>query len=188
MPYNLYKWLLWTQECSQDRTEADGNITLHGKSVAGTKENRLKKFCEELYQYANVRSTGCYIVGTDYVLAVDQRSKNMMISFYLDTNGLTRAYFNHWYDGDCCWLADNDCGITVPWDLDSVTDPKHYYQGWNSVMFQQGYAADKFWLEDEGKTTITLHDIANDMRSAEADGIKIFSADGCKRNSGSPTA
>ena len=181
VPYNLYKWLLWTQQCSQDRTEADGNITLHGKSVAGTKENRLKKFCEELYLYANVRSTGCYIIGTDYVLAVDQRSKNMMISFYLDINGSIRAYFNHWYDGDCCWLGDNDCGITVPWDLDSVTDTKHYYQGWNSVMFKQGYAADKFWLEDEGKTTITLHDIAGDMRSAEADGIKIFSADGCKK-------
>lgn len=181
VPYNLYKWLLWTQQCSQDLTEADGDITLHGKTVAGTKENRLKKFCEELYQYANVRSTGCYIIGSDYVLAVDQRSKNMMIGFYLDTNGSIRAYFNHWYDGDCCWLADNDCGITVPWDLDSVTDPKHYYQGWNSVMFKQGYAADKFWLDDGGKTTITLHDIASDMRSAEADGIKIFSADGCKK-------
>ena len=68
----------------------------------------MKKFCEELYLYANVRSTGCYIIGTDYVLAVDQRSKNMMISFYLDINGSIRAYFNHWYDGDCCWLADND--------------------------------------------------------------------------------
>ena len=181
VPYNLYKWLRWTQDCSQDRTEADGDITIHGKTVAGTKENRLKKFCEELHEWANVKSTLSYVVGSDYVLAVDQRSKNMMITFYLDTNGLTRAYFNHWYDGDCVWLSDNDCGITVPWDLDSKTDPKHYYQGWNSVMFQQAYAGDKFWLDDNGSTTVTLHDVAQDMRTAEADGIKIFSADGCKK-------
>lgn len=181
VPYNLYKWLRWTQDCSQDRTEADGDITIHGKTVAGTKENRLKKFCEELHEWANVKSTLSYVVGSDYVLAVDQRSKNMMITFYLDTNGLVRAYFNHWYDGDCVWLSDNDCGITVPWDLDSKADPKHYYQGWNSVMFQQAYAGDKFWLDDKGSTTVTLHDVAQDMRTAEADGIKIFSADGCKK-------
>ncbi len=181
VPYNLYKWLEWTQQCSHDLTEDDGDITLHGETVSGTKENRLKKWSEELYLHANVRSTGAYIIGSDYVLAVDQRSKNMMIGFYLDTNGLMLAYFNHWYDGDCCWLADNDCGITVPWDLDSVEDPKHYYQGWNSVMFKQGYAAEKYWLSDNGASTITLHDIASDMRSAEADGIKIFSSDGCKK-------
>ena len=181
VPYNLYKWLEWTQQCSHDLTEDDGDITLHGETVSGTKENRLKKWSEELYLHANVRSTGAYIIGSDYVLAVDQRSKNMMIGFYLDTNGLMLAYFNHWYDGDCCWLADNDCGITVPWDLDSVEDPKHYYQGWNSVMFKQGYSAEKYWLSDNGASTITLHDIASDMRSAEADGIKIFSSDGCKK-------
>ena len=181
VPYNLYKWLEWTQQCSHDLTEDDGDITLHGETVSGTKENRLKKWSEELYLHANVRSTGAYIIGSDYVLAVDQRSKNMMIGFYLDTNGLMLAYFNHWYDGDCCWLADNDCGITVPWDLDSVEDPKHYYQGWNSVMFKQGYSAEKYWLSDNGASTITLHDIASDMRSAEAYGIKIFSSDGCKK-------
>ena len=181
VPYNLYKWLEWTQQCSQDLGEGDGDITLHGQTVSGTKEHRLKKWCEELHEHANVRSTLCYVVGSDYCLAVDQRSKNMMVAFYLDAGGLTRAYFNHWYDGDCCWLADNDCGITVPWDLDSKEDPKHFYQGWNSVMFQQSYKGDKFWLEDGGASTITLHDVAAAMRNAEADGIKVFSADGCTK-------
>ena len=181
VPYNLFKWLEWTQQCSQDLNEDDGDITLHGKTVSGTKENRLKKWCEELHEHANVRSTLCYVVGSDYCLAVDQRSKNMMVAFYLDTNGIIRAYFNHWYDGDCVWLADNDCGITIPWDLDSKDDPKHFYQGWNSVMFQQSYRGDKFWLEDNAQSAITLHDVAADMRKAEADGIKIFSADGCTK-------
>ncbi len=181
VPYNLYKWLMWTQQCSHDLTEEDGDITLHGETVSGTKENRLRKWSEELYLHASVQSTGAYIIGSDYVLAVDQRSKNMMIGFYPDTDGRTRAYFNHWYDGDCCWLADNDCGITVPWDLDSVNDPDHKYQGWNSVMFKQGYAAEKYWLSDKGASTTTLHDIAGKMRNAEADGIKIFSSEGCRK-------
>jgi hypothetical protein len=180
-PYNLYRWLAWAQQCSHMLDENDGNITLHGETVEGTKANRLKKWSEELWEYANVRSTGCYVIASDYILAVDQRSKNMMVAFYLDTTGKKRAYFNHWYDGDCTWLADNDCGLTVPWDLDAVEDPKHYYQGWNSVMFKQSYAVDKFWTSANGATTVTLHDIAGDMRGAEADGIKIFSADGCEK-------
>lgn len=180
-PYNLYRWLAWAQQCSHMLDENDGNITLHGETVEGTKANRLKKWSEELWEYANVRSTGCYVIASDYILAVDQRSKNMMVAFYLDTTGKKRAYFNHWYDGDCTWLADNDCGLTVPWDLDAVEDPKHYYQGWNSVMFKQSYAVDKFWTSANGASTVTLHDIAGDMRGAEADGIKIFSADGCEK-------
>ncbi len=180
-PYNLYRWLAWAQQCSHMLDENDGTITLHGTTVAGTKENRLKKWSEELWEYANVKSTGCYVIASDYVLAVDQRSKNMMIGFYLDTTGKTRAYFNHWYDGDCTWLADNDCGLTVPWDLDAKEDPKHYYQGWNSVMFKQTYSASTLWTSANGASTVTLHDIAGDMRLAEADGIKIFSAAGCEK-------
>lgn len=181
VPYDLYKFLMFTQQCSNDLTEADGDITLDGLTVRGTKENRLKKWSHELHKFANVHSVGCYVVASDYILAVDQRSKNMMLSFYLDTDGEVRAYFNHWYDGDCVWNYDNDCGLTVPWDLDAVNDPKHYYQGWNSVMFQQSYKVDGFWLDETGDNVVTLHDIAGEMRSVEADGMKIFSVQGCTK-------
>ena len=181
VPYDLYNFLLFTQQCSNDLTEADGDITLDGATVSGTKENRLAKWSHELHKFANVRSTLCYVCASDYILAVDQRSKNMMLSFYKDTDGNKRAYFNHWYDGDCVWNYDNDCGLTVPWDLDAVNDPKHYYQGWNSVMFQQSYKAAVFWLDGNGESAVTLHDIAQDMRNAEADGMKIFSAQGCTK-------
>lgn len=179
VPYDLYKFLMFAQQCSNDLTEADGDITLDGVTVSGTKESRLAKWSHELHKYANVKSVGCYVIASDYILAIDQRSKNMMISFYLDTDGTLRAFFNHVWDGDCVWGYDNDCGLTVPWDLDAVNDPQHYYQGWNSVMFQQSYKADCFWLDDSGSTKITLHDIAQKMRSVEYEGIKIFSSQGC---------
>ena len=181
VPYNLYKWLEWAQQCNHTLDETAGSITLDGSTVEGTKANRLQKWEHELWEHANVYSTGCYVVASDYILAVDQRSKNMMVAFYKDTTNKIRAYFNHWYDGDCTWLADNDCGLTVPWDLDSKDDPKQYYQGWNSVMFKQCYAADKFWTSANGASTTTLHDIANDMRTATADNINVFSAAACEK-------
>ena len=177
VPYQLYRWLRFCQECNHHLTEADGNITLGTSSVAGTKENRLKKWERELKDYANVRSVACYTVGSDYKLTVDQRSKNAMIAFYLETDGKVRMYMNHWYDGDCVDGSDNDCGLTIPWDTDARTS--HLYQGWDSVIFQQTYAAGSFWLDSSGSSTITLQNVADEMRKVEWKNIKPFSAEGC---------
>lgn len=177
VPYNLYRWLVFSQQCNQHLTEADGNVTLGGVSVPGTKENRLKKWQQEVHRYANPYSLCCYTIASDYKAAVDQRSKNMMIAFYLETDGTVRAYFNHWYDGDCVDRSDNDCGLTIPWDMDAVTS--HLYQGWDSVTFVQTYAAPNLWADDSGATAITLHEVAATMRKAERNSRKVFSADGC---------
>lgn len=166
VPYNLYSWLRFCQECNHDLTEADGNITLDGATVEGTKENRLRKWEHELHDHANVHATLCYHVFTDYIAAVDQRSKNMMVGFYLDTDGVTRMYLNHLYDGDTILGSDNDCGLTVPSMLDPDTDTA-YYQGWNSVLFQQikNAGTDGFWLDASGTSTITTRQVAAAMRT-----------------------
>ena len=177
VPYQLYRWLRFCQSCNHNLTEADGNITLGTSSVPGTKENRLKKWEQELKDYANVHSVSCYTVGSDYKATVDQRSKNAMIAFYLDTDGNIRMYLNHWYDGDCVDGSDNDCGLTIPWDMDARTS--HLYQGWDSVIFQQTYAAGSFWLDSSGSSTLTLQQVADAMRKVEYKNMKPFSADGC---------
>ncbi|MBQ7156899.1 MAG: hypothetical protein IJR86_03760, partial [Bacteroidaceae bacterium] len=177
VPYQLYRWLMFCQQCNHHLTESDGNITLDGVSVAGTPENRLKKWEHELHKYGNVHSTLCYTVASDYKACVDQRSKNAMLAFYLETTGIIRAYLNHWYDGDCVDGSDNDCGLTIPWDMDARTS--HLYQGWDSVIFQQTYAAANFWLDNAGTDTITLRSVADAMRKAERKNIRVFSADGC---------
>ena len=177
VPYNLYRWLMFCQQCNHNLTAADGNITLDGASVEGTPENRLQKWCHELHKQANVKSCCNYTVASDYKAAVDQRSKNAMLGFYLDTDGRVKLYMNHWYDGDCVDGSDNDCGLTIPWDMDARTS--HLYQGWDNVLFKQIYAAGEIWLNDSGSETITLSAVADAMRKAVRNNIRVFSADGC---------
>ena len=205
VPYQLYRELAFCQQCNQNLTEdatqnaakkADGSeavfngagasttITLDGKSVPGTKENRLKKWQHEMHNYFSPQSTNCYIVASDYKATVDQRAKNMMAAVYLEADGKMRFYFNHWYDGDSCDEADNDCYLTIPWDMDGATS--HLYQGWDGVLFQQSYAlfakGEGVWTDDSGKSVLTLHDTAAAMRGTKTStGLDIFSADGCYR-------
>ena len=180
VPYNLFKWLSFTQQCNHHLTEQDGDITINGESVSGSREHRLEKWQKELHKHANVHSSLCYTVASDYKACVDQRSKNAMVGFYLDTDGVVRMYMNHWYDGDCVDGSDNDCGLTIPWDLNARTS--HLYQGWDSVLFQQIYNAGNngaFWLDDTGSTTVTLSQVAGDMRKVTYNNMKPFSASGC---------
>jgi hypothetical protein len=191
LPYRLFAWLQWCNDCNQNKTSSDGKITVDGKSVSGTKANRLLKFKHELHNVANVYSMICYHVFTDYLAAVDQRSKNMMLGFYLDTDGTVRAYMNHLYDGDTILGSDNDCGLTIPAELDPNNDPNGYYQGHDSVLFTQLAASDYIWLTDytadtdtaDSTKTTTVASIASAMRSVEIEssGLRPFSKQGIEK-------
>lgn len=194
VPYNLYRWLRFCQDCNHHLDASNGNIMLSGKSVAGTPANRLLKWKQELHTVANVYSVLCYDVFTDYLAAVDQRSKNMMVGFYLDTDGSytkgvcstvgMRMYLNHLYDGDTINGSDNDCGLTIPALLDPNNDAKGMYQGHDSVLFMQNNAVgnDGFWLNDDGSKTITKRAVAQDMRTKDVgDGLVGFSVAGMEK-------
>ncbi|MCM1217652.1 MAG: hypothetical protein NC548_24435 [Lachnospiraceae bacterium] len=190
LPYRLFKWLQWCNDCNQHKTAADGNITLDGKTVAGTPENRLKKFAHELHKEANPYSAIMYHVFTDYIAAVDQRSKNMMVGFYLETDGSVRMYLNHLYDGDTILGSDNDCGLTIPAELDPNNDPKGYYQGHDSVLFVQLAKASHIWLQSyqadsdtaDATRTITVAAVAKAMREQTlASGLRPFSPQGIEK-------
>ena len=205
VPYRLFAELQFCQQCNQNLTEdatknaatddagneiifngagASTTISLDGSSVDGTTENRRKKWQHEMHKWFNPYSTLCYVVSSDYKATVDQRAKNMMIAFYKETDSTVRGYFNHWYDGDSVDEADNDCYLTIPWDMDGATS--HLYQGWDGVMFRQTYSLFDdglgVWVDDSGKTTLTLHDVAAAMRATKTNaGLDIFSAAGCYR-------
>jgi len=190
VPYYLYKWLEWCQQCNHNLTEADGDITLDGTTVSGTAANRLLKFKHELHKIANVHSMICYHIFTDYIAAVDQRSKNMMVGFYPDTDGVVRMYLNHLYDGDTILGSDNDCGLTIPAKLDPNNDPNGYYQGHDSVLFTQLAKSDYVWLQDyvsdsdTGDTTktVTVASIAATMRTVQiSSGLRPFSPQGIEK-------
>ena len=204
VPYQLFRELEFCQQCNQNLTDnaeenaalnpdgsekvfngagASTTITLGGKSVAGTKENRLLKWQREMHKYFSPHSNNLYVVASDYKATVDQRAKNMMIAVYKETDGNMRYYFNHWYDGDSVDEADNDCYLTIPWDMDGANS--HLYQGWDGVMFRQSYAlfakGEGVWIDDNG-TQLTLHDTAAAMRATKTNaGLDIFSASGCYR-------
>lgn len=179
VPYYLYQWLKFCQDCNYKLTS--GNITIGGQTVTGTKANRLKKWKQELHKVANVYSLLCYHVFTDYIAAVDQRSKNMMVGFYLCTDGVVRMFLNHLYDGDTINGSDNDCGLTVPALIDPNNDEGGVYQGHGSVLFTQiaNMGNDGFWLDDAGENTITTRQVAQEMRNyTSPEGLRPFSFDG----------
>lgn len=194
VPYYLYENLMWMQQCNHNLTEADGDITIDGKTVKGTKANRAKKFAHEMHRYWRVKPALYYYIKTDYEAAVDQRSKNMMQTIMLCEDGVMRSDFNNWYDGDCTNGSDNDCGLTIPSLLNPLLvgegEQGRLYQGWDSVFFQQLNQNPVIWLDDyrEGDDTsgytdksrfVTLHDVADEMRRAtDKQGLKIFSYDG----------
>ena len=190
LPYRLFKWLQWCNDCNQHKTAADGNITIDGATVTGTPENRLKKFAHELHKEANPYSAVMYHVFTDYLACVDQRSKNMMVGFYLETDGNVRMYLNHLYDGDTILGSDNDCGLTIPAELDPNNDPNGYYQGHDSVLFVQLAKASHIWVQpyqsdsdtEDATRTITVADIAARMRTQQlASGLRPFSPQGLEK-------
>lgn len=190
LPYRLFKWLQWCNECNQHKTTEDGDITIDGTTVAGTPENRLKKFAHELHKEANPYSAIMYHIFTDYIAAVDQRSKNMMVGFYLETDGNVRMYLNHLYDGDTILGSDNDCGLTIPAELDPDNDPNGYYQGHDSVLFVQLAKASHIWVQpyqsdadtEDTTRTVTVASIAERMRSQQlSSGLRPFSPQGIEK-------
>lgn len=190
VPYQLYRWLKWCQDCNHNLDSSHGNITLDGKTVAGTKANRLLKFKHELHNMANVYSMICYHIFTDYIAAVDQRSKNMMVGFYLDTDGQTRMYLNHLYDGDTINGSDNDCGLTIDAELDPNNDTEGKYQGHDSVLFTQIANSDYIWVDDytsdndknDSTKTVTVASICEKMRTTTlSSGLRPFSTDGIEK-------
>lgn len=194
VPYYFYENLMWMQQCNPHLTEADGNITLDGKTVPGTRTNRAKKFAHEMHRYWRVKPALYYYILTDYENAVDQRSKNMMQTFMLCEDGVIRSDFNNWYDGDCTLGADNDCALTISALLNPLLvgegEEGRLYQGWDSVFFQRLNENPVIWLDDykegdekSGYTDksrfVTLHDVADEMRKAvDKQGLKVFSYDG----------
>lgn len=161
IPYQLFRWLEFCHRADYET----GNLSL------------WKTY---LYKYANPYSVFCYHCFTDVLLAVDQRSKNMMLGFYLEKDGSVRLYLNHLYDGDTILTSDNNCGLTVPVDLDPDSEEaRNYYAGFGSVLFRNNYLGGGRVQIDADGNTISLSQVYNAMRSVQVNGNAPFSEAGC---------
>ena len=160
VPYQLYRLLEFCNRCDYET----GNVTL---------------FKTDGYKYLNPYSLMLYHLATDYDMAVDQRSKNMMIGFCLEKSNIMRAYFNFAYDGDCLWTYDNDCGQTVPLDMDpnSAAD-ETYYAGYGSILFKDTIRNGGFIVDDNG-TFVSIGSVLSAAREAQdMNGVIPFSPAG----------
>lgn len=181
IPWNLYNTLRFFQDCNHRLDESHGDITLGGKVVAGTRENRLKKFLRELHNIASVKSSMCYKGAIHYPCSADQESKNSMMMWSLEPDGTIKLRWNPMYDGDNQWGLGNNSAYTVSVTVNMDID-EGIYQGWDSVLFKNMLPGRKFWLDDNGATTITIEEVVKAMREATLPGgLKPFSPAGIEK-------
>lgn len=95
----LHNWVLSTKQSgatnanlSSSYTDIDGNV--HTKDTAAY---RLAKFKTEFEDHFNMHYTLVYYVYTFFALMVDQRAKNMFLTYWGETN----QWYPYFYDRIC---------------------------------------------------------------------------------------
>lgn len=98
--------------CSTDPENADPTRTLSSEERFGvytkdTADYRRAKFKREVENYFNVDNLLFYYLFTEFFLAVDNRAKNMFLSYEPDENGVWKWNVSKNYDDDTILGIDN---------------------------------------------------------------------------------
>ena len=110
--------------------------------VVSTRGN-INKFKAEFENYFNLHYTLIYYVYTFFALMVDQRAKNLFLTYW-DKTGKWYPYF---YDNDTCFGINNQGELTLDYyheDCDQIGNAT-VYNGQNSTLwvnFREAYAAE----------------------------------------------
>lgn len=142
-----------------------------------TGEYTSTKFVEELTQYFNPYNLCAWYLYTDYFLAVDQRSKNMMLASW-DKN----IWYFLPYDSDTSLGVTNDGWLIIPYDSDENTknpkdDSQYVFMGHDSNLWKLV----RYYLLDDTFTSnpsynlqgCNLSEIAQTLRK-EVSSNKLF--------------
>lgn len=125
-------------------TDAASYLAPLVKWVKGCKGNPTK-FKSEVGNYFDVDYLCDYYMLTEMMGAVDQRVKNMMLSFFYDPNKDKVLGYFIFYDNDTIMGVRNDGRLKYGWDIDQDTiDPDlttadktvYAYAGHDSVLWQ----------------------------------------------------
>lgn len=111
-------------------------------------------FAEEAQNYFNISNICAWYIWTDYMIAVDQRAKNMM--FY--THDALHWMFQY-YDGDTVLGESNDCALAY----DYLTTKDTYDSARGQYAFQ-GHAS-WLWYLVRANLDSQLKVVCNDMRT-----------------------
>lgn len=100
--------------------------------VVSTKDN-LEKFRNEFEDHFDLHYTLIYYIYSSVMLMVDQRAKNMFLTYWADTN----KWQPWFYDNDTCMGINNEGQLTFDYfheDIDQL-DGANIYNGQNSVLW-----------------------------------------------------
>lgn len=152
---------VWVKECY------DSFISSY---VEETGQYTSTKFVEEVKQYFNLKNLCAWYLYTEYFLAVDQRSKNMMLASWKATATEGIWYFLP-YDSDTMLGVTNDGWLILPWNSDENTpnpmdNSQYAYMGHDSNLWKlvRYYLYDNTYAERYGLTGYTLQDVAQQLR------------------------
>ena len=152
---------VWVKECY------DSFISSY---VEETGQYTSTKFVEEVKQYFNLKNLCAWYLYTEYFLAVDQRSKNMMLASWKATATEGIWYFLP-YDSDTMLGVTNDGWLILPWNSDENTpnpmdNSQYAYMGHDSNLWKlvRYYLYDNTYAEKYGLTGYTLQDVAQQLR------------------------
>ena len=152
---------IWVKECYDSFISSYNEVTGQYTST---------KFVEEVKQYFNLKNLCAWYLYTEYFLAVDQRSKNMMLASWKASATEGIWYFLP-YDSDTMLGVTNDGWLILPWDSDeNTTNPmdnsQYAYMGHDSNLWKlvRYYLYDNTYAEKYGLTGYTLQDVAQQLR------------------------
>lgn len=152
---------IWVKECYDSFISSYNEVTGQYTST---------KFVEEVKQYFNLKNLCAWYLYTEYFLAVDQRSKNMMLASWKATATEGIWYFLP-YDSDTMLGVTNDGWLILPWNSDENTpnpmnSNQYAYMGHDSNLWKlvRYYLYDNTYAEKYGLTGYTLQDVAQQLR------------------------
>lgn len=152
---------IWVKECYDSFISSYNEVTGQYTST---------KFVEEVKQYFNLKNLCAWYLYTEYFLAVDQRSKNMMLASWKATATEGIWYFLP-YDSDTMLGVTNDGWLILPWNSDENTpnpmdNSQYAYMGHDSNLWKlvRYYLYDNTYAERYGLTGYTLQDVAQQLR------------------------
>lgn len=131
----MHNWVVSTRQdqateeaLPETYTDVDNNIY-----TCDTAEYRLAKFKTEFESWFDMHYSLIYYVYTFFALMVDQRAKNMFLTYW----GSTGKYYPYFYDNDTSFGINNEGQMVFDYyheDHDQV-DGKNVYNGQNSTLW-----------------------------------------------------
>ena len=141
----MHDWVVSTRQdtatgdaLAESYTDCDG--TTHTVDNAAY---RLAKFKTEFEDHFDLHYTAVYYVYTFFALMVDQRAKNMFMTYW----GSEEKWYPYFYDNDTCFGINNEGQLVFDyWHEDSdQLNSANVYNGQNSVLwtnFKQAFASE----------------------------------------------